>query len=253
MTGTEHATKPADARHWRRGLMVISCALALTTAPIAWNSQTLQPTIASAPAKNGGGNGGGGNGGGGRGGGGHGAGGSHGGGGGNHGANAGNHGAGAANRGTGVGASEAKSTASAKAGGNVSTTASLKSALTAKPEPPGRIGVIGVDETGLDGALNAAHASPVARENAAVNSQVGRIASYETAVRAYQSALAVGDVVGADIALNHAGQSLAAAANKPIGTGTVTALNDQLGISASPAQTSAITQAAIDADADLAR
>lgn len=66
------------------------------------------------------------------------------------------------------------------------------------------------------GRLNAAHASPTARANAAANSTVGQIAAYE------QAAL-VGDVQAA-------AESLAMAANKTVDTSVVKAVNELLSL-----------------------
>lgn len=72
----------------------------------------------------------------------------------------------------------------------------------------------------LQGSLNAAHASATARAHAAPNSQIGKIASYESAIQA-------GDIAAA-------ASSLADAANKAIIEPVVHAVNDLLGIDTAP-------------------
>ena len=85
------------------------------------------------------------------------------------------------------------------------------------------------------GSLNAAHASATARAHAASNSQVGKIASYESAIQA-------GDI-------SAAGASLADAANKAIIEPVVHAVNALLGIDAAPVATGGIVH---ETEADVA-
>jgi hypothetical protein len=61
------------------------------------------------------------------------------------------------------------------------------------------------------GSLNAAHASPVARANAAPNSRVGQIAAYEQATLAAREAETEEDMMAFEQA---AAEALAAASNK---------------------------------------
>jgi hypothetical protein len=83
--------------------------------------------------------------------------------------------------------------------------------------------------------LNAAHASPVARANAAPNSQVGLIASYEQAMLA---ALAMPAVTPDEIAAKEQAiasarsQELAAAANKALSPEVVAQVDALLGLPA---------------------
>ena len=91
---------------------------------------------------------------------------------------------------------------------------------------------------GIRGSLNAAHASATARAHAAPNSQVGKIASYESAIQA-------GDIAAA-------AASLADAANKAIIAPVVHAVNDLLGIDTAPVATGGTvhdTEANVAADA----
>ena len=75
------------------------------------------------------------------------------------------------------------------------------------------------------GSLNAAHASSTARDNAAPNSRVGRIASYEDSITSYKDS----DFMDEED-LQAAAESLASAANKSIDSDVVAAVNDLLDI-----------------------
>ena len=77
----------------------------------------------------------------------------------------------------------------------------------------------------LPGKLNAAHASPTARLNAAPNSAVGQIAAYE---KAKTEALASGD----EEAIKAANDMLGELTNKELDEKTIAALDDLLGIAA---------------------
>ncbi|MBR0673655.1 hypothetical protein GXW76_20955 [Roseomonas soli] len=82
------------------------------------------------------------------------------------------------------------------------------------------------------GALNAAHASPTARANAAPNSRVGQIASYE---RAMVQALSIQDPIARDVAIARArSNELAAAANRPVSRDVVTRVDSLLGLPPTP-------------------
>jgi len=89
--------------------------------------------------------------------------------------------------------------------------------------------------TKIEGSLNAAHASATARAHASSNSRVGKIASYERAIKA-------GDITAA-------AASLAAAANKTIIGSVVHAVNDLLGIDTAPVATGGTVH---DTEADIA-
>lgn len=82
------------------------------------------------------------------------------------------------------------------------------------------------------GALNAAHASPVARANAAPGSRVGMIAAYE---RAMIEALALPPGPARDAAILAARETeLAAAANRPVTAEVVAAVDALLGLPPTP-------------------
>lgn len=82
------------------------------------------------------------------------------------------------------------------------------------------------------GALNAAHASPVARANAAPESRVGMIAAYE---RAMIQALALPPGPERDAAILAARNTeLAAAANRPVTAEVVAAVDALLGLPPTP-------------------
>jgi len=81
------------------------------------------------------------------------------------------------------------------------------------------------------GALNAAHASPTARANAAPNSRVGQIAAYE---RAMQSALAIQDPARRSAAVIEARAMLDDAANKPVTREVVARVDALLGLPPTP-------------------
>lgn len=235
--------KSLNQAPWSRVAMASLLSAALVGAPVTINFAELTVGSASAFAKGGGGGGGGGHGGGG---------GSHGGGshgGGNHGSASGRGAASAHGQSAKGHASTHASARSPSAfgisaddhgmyGTSPSATAHARTARNtaraARPSKPAH----------LDGALNAAHASTTALDNAAPNSQVGKIASYKANVQSYQSALAANDPVAAQAALDAAGTSLADAANKSVTTSTVSSLNSQLGLSTTPAQTAAISTAA---------
>ncbi|MBL8696817.1 MAG: hypothetical protein JNK67_00505 [Alphaproteobacteria bacterium] len=83
------------------------------------------------------------------------------------------------------------------------------------------------------GALNAAHASPTARANAAPNSRVGRIAAYEDAMHvalAMPEATPAQRAAKADAIAAARAQELAAAANKPISPAVVARVDSLLGL-----------------------
>ncbi len=92
--------------------------------------------------------------------------------------------------------------------------------------------VDGISASAL-GRLNAAHASQRARDRAAPNSTVGLIADYQKAVAG-----------GAEPDIAAAAEALAAAANKPIDSGVVGAVNGRLGIGTDAATNDAIADAA---------
>jgi hypothetical protein len=75
------------------------------------------------------------------------------------------------------------------------------------------------------GSLNAAHASPVARANAAPNSRVGQIAAYEQATLAAREAETEEDMMAFEQA---AAEALAAASNKNNSDADVVAAVDGL-------------------------
>lgn len=86
---------------------------------------------------------------------------------------------------------------------------------------------------GALGALNAAHASPRARDVAAANSRVGRIAAYENAMRdalAMPEATQAQRAAKADAIAAARTHELAAAANKPISPDVVTRVDSLLGL-----------------------
>jgi len=74
------------------------------------------------------------------------------------------------------------------------------------------------------GALNAAHASPRARERAAPNSRVGLIATYENAVKA----AAANTEEATSSVLEGIAAALEAAANKPVNENTAAAVQGLL-------------------------
>ena len=79
----------------------------------------------------------------------------------------------------------------------------------------------------LLGNLNAAHASPNARANAAPNSMVGQIATYEASMR---QAMAISDPNRRDAAVIAAREQLALAANKPLTSDVIQQVDAMLGI-----------------------
>jgi hypothetical protein len=89
----------------------------------------------------------------------------------------------------------------------------------------------------LLGNLNAAHASPQARANAAPNSMVGQIAAYETAM---QQALALSNATQRDAAITAARQQLALAANKPLTADAIAQVDAMLGITGASPQLGAV-------------
>lgn len=79
--------------------------------------------------------------------------------------------------------------------------------------------------------MNAAHASPTARANAASNSRVGQIAAYE---RAMLNALSIQDPTARRAAVASARQRLSAAANKPVTPDVVARVDSLLGLPPTP-------------------
>jgi hypothetical protein len=85
----------------------------------------------------------------------------------------------------------------------------------------------------LLGALNAAHASPTARAHAAPESRVGRIAAYESAMRAALSlpAFTVEQIAVRDAAIASARSTqLTAAANRSVTPDVVARVDRLLGL-----------------------
>lgn len=127
-------------------------------------------------------------------------------------------------KGQGNGAANGNGGNSANAGANASAGAASGSNGLGKGNAFGRTGETDSDIAGAHpsdlGRLNAAHASPTARANAAPNSAVGQIASYER------------DVQEGD--LESAAASFAEAANKDIVEPVVHAVNQLLGIDDAP-------------------
>jgi hypothetical protein len=83
------------------------------------------------------------------------------------------------------------------------------------------------------GNLNAAHASATARANASPNSMVGRIATYESEMRA---ALAIEDRAARNAAIVAAREHLAQAANKPLTERNIARVDSLLGIQGAPSR-----------------
>jgi hypothetical protein len=80
------------------------------------------------------------------------------------------------------------------------------------------------------GALNAAHASPTARQNAAPNSRVGMIAAYEDRVMAALANPTLSPTqLRAEIAAARA-EELTAAANRPVTRAVAERVDDLLGL-----------------------
>jgi hypothetical protein len=77
------------------------------------------------------------------------------------------------------------------------------------------------------GGLNAAHASPNARENASANSKVGQIAAYE---KQMLEAQAIKDPAQRAAAQAEARMTLERAANKPVTDDVVARVNELLGL-----------------------
>ena len=77
------------------------------------------------------------------------------------------------------------------------------------------------------GGLNAAHASDTARANAASNSRVGEIGTYETDMKA---ALAISDSTQRNAAITRARQKLAQDSNKPLTSSAIAQLDSELKI-----------------------
>jgi hypothetical protein len=80
---------------------------------------------------------------------------------------------------------------------------------------------------GALGSLNAAHASPTARANAAANSRVGQIATYE---RQFTDAQKIQDPAQRAAALAEARMTLERAANKPVTDDVIAQVNALLGL-----------------------
>lgn len=80
---------------------------------------------------------------------------------------------------------------------------------------------------GALGGLNAAHASPNARENASANSKVGQIAAYE---KQMLEAQAIKDPAQRAAAQAEARMTLERAANKPVSDDVVARVNEMLGL-----------------------
>lgn len=87
------------------------------------------------------------------------------------------------------------------------------------------------------GNLNAAHASANARANAAPNSMVGRIATYETRMN---NALAIQDPVARNAAIANARSQLAQSANKSLTPSAVARVDGLLGIQGAPPELGAV-------------
>jgi hypothetical protein len=79
---------------------------------------------------------------------------------------------------------------------------------------------------GLQGSINAAHASPTAQAQAAPNSRVGLVAAYARAVEAQN--------------VDAAALALTKASNKSISINTVTSLNSLMGLQTDPSTDAAI-------------
>lgn len=77
------------------------------------------------------------------------------------------------------------------------------------------------------GNLNAAHASQTARSKAATTSMVGKVASYETAMR---NALSIQDPVQRASAINTARAQLASISNKPATPAAIARVDSILGL-----------------------
>lgn len=77
------------------------------------------------------------------------------------------------------------------------------------------------------GGLNAARASENAQANAAANSRVGEIATYETRMR---TAMAITDPTRRDAAITDARRQLAQTTNKPLTSDVITQLDSELNI-----------------------
>ena len=101
---------------------------------------------------------------------------------------------------------EDRTNANSRIDGNASTTGNARSEL---------------------GGLNADHASPTARANAASGSRVGEIGTYETQMK---SALAISDPTQRNAAITKARQTLAQTTNKPLTSGAIAQLDSDLHI-----------------------
>jgi len=192
-----------SARTSWSGAAVLAAALAL--APVGWHGGIASPSAFAAPGGNGGGNGGG-----------------------NDAGNAGGHGGGQGKGGNSGNAGQAGQ----KGGQEKSGQQGRGRTQDAKSkERGGAVANRGKAAAAL-GNLNAANASATARSRAAAGSMVGKIAAYETQMKA---ALATEDPNQRAAAIAAARQGLALSANKQLTGPVVTRVDGLLGLPASPA------------------
>ncbi len=163
------------------------------------------------------------------------------GGGGNGGGNGGGHGGGSAggNSGShGNSAGHSQSSSHAQNGGSIGASRSDDATRDARTRAaeihatatahPSQISAAKADAVANElGNLNAAHASATARANAAPTSMVGKIATYDAAMR---QALTISDPITRAYAINAARGDLATVANKPLTASVVTRVDRLLGL-----------------------